>query len=224
VKSIGADLGIAHDGDADRATFVDETGNVVSGDQSLAIITKRVLQRRKDSTLVTPVSSGKLIEDIVEKAGGKIDWTVVGSVDVSHRVEAINADLGGEENGGVFYPPHQSVRDGPMTSALIVEIMCVEKKKLSELVSELPVYYTEKQKLKIPVEEMTSLMEKLLVLTKDQNRITIDGIKLIHDEGWILIRPSGTEPLYRIFAEGKTREVASRLCKIGIDLVKEAMN
>jgi len=224
VKSIGADLGIAHDGDADRATFVDETGNVVSGDQSLAIITKRVLQRRKGSTLVTPVSSGKLIEDIVEKAGGKIDWTVVGSVDVSHRVEAINADMGGEENGGVFYPPHQSVRDGPMTSALIVEIMCVEKKKLSELVSELPVYYTEKQKLKIPVEEMISLMEKLLILTKNRNRITIDGIKLIHDEGWILIRPSGTEPLYRIFAEGKTREIASRLCKTGIDLVKEAMN
>ena len=223
VTSIGADLGIAHDGDADRATFVDEAGNIISGDHSLAIIAKRVLNRRRGSTLVTPISSGKLIEDIVEEAGGKLDWTVVGSVDVSHRVEEINAELGGEENGGVFYPPHQSVRDGPMTSALIVEIMSTENKKLSELVNELPVYYTEKQKLKIPIEKMDSLAEKLMILTKDQERITIDGIKLIQDEGWILLRPSGTEPLYRIFAEGRTHESARNLCNIGIDLIERAM-
>lgn len=224
VKSIGADLGIAHDGDADRATFVDETGVVVSGDQSLAIITERVLKRRKGSTLVTPVSSGKLIEDIVVKAGGKIDWTVVGSVDVSHRLEAIGAELGGEENGGVFYPPHQSVRDGSMTSALMVEIMSSEGKKLSELVSELPVYYTEKQKVKIPADEMDALMEKLLKITKDQERIAIDGIKLLKDGGWILIRPSGTEPLYRCFAEGRTKEQAERLCSDGLSLIKQALS
>ncbi len=223
VKSVGADIGIAHDGDADRATFVDENGRVVSGDQSLAIIAARILSRKQGSILVTPISSGKLIEDIVEKAGGKIDWTVVGSVDVSHRVGEIDADLGGEENGGVFYPPHQSVRDGSMTSALIVEIMSSENKMLSELVRELPVYHTEKQKLKIPIEKMNSLAEKLLTLTKDQERITIDGIKLIQDEGWILLRPSGTEPLYRIFAEGKTVEIAKKLSKIGTDLIERAM-
>jgi len=224
VKSVGADLGIAHDGDADRATFVDESGNIVSGDHSLAIIAKRILKQKKGSTLVTPISSGKLIEDIVEQAGAKIDWTVVGSVDVSHRVEEINAELGGEENGGVFYPPLQSVRDGPMTSALIVEIMSKEGKKLSELIGELPTYYTEKQKLKIPLEKMDSMKEKLLVFTKDQERITIDGIKLFYDDGWILIRPSGTEPLYRIFAEGKTVDNAKKLAKIGADLIDRAMS
>ncbi|MFW9844004.1 MAG: phosphoglucosamine mutase [Candidatus Thorarchaeota archaeon] len=223
VKSVGADIGIAHDGDADRATFVDETGNIVSGDHSLAIIAKRILKEKKGSTLVTPISSGKLIEDIVEQTGAQIDWTAVGSVDVSHRVEEIDAELGGEENGGVFYPPLQSVRDGPMTSALIVEIMSSEGKKLSELVSELPIYHTEKQKLKIPVEKMGSMMEKLLDFTKDEKRITIDGIKLFYDEGWILIRPSGTEPLYRIFAEGKTIDSAKELAEIGTDLVERAM-
>ncbi len=223
VTSVGADLGIAHDGDADRATFVDETGSVVSGDQSFAIIAKRVLNRRKGSTLVTPVSSGRLIEDIVKAAGGNIDWTVVGSVDVSHRVEEIGADLGGEENGGVFYPAHQSVRDGSMTSALIAEIMSVEGKKLSELVQELPEYHTVKTKLKIPAEKKEALMESLLSATKDQDRITLDGIKLLFDNGWILIRPSGTEPLYRIFAEGATKEDAESLSKKGIELIEQAL-
>jgi phosphomannomutase/phosphoglucomutase len=223
VRSVGADLGIAHDGDADRATFVDEVGRVVSGDQSLAIIAKRVLSKKKGSTLVTPVSSGKLIEDIVEMAGGKIDWTEVGSVVVSHRVDAIGADLGGEENGGVFYPPHQAVRDGPMTSALIVDMMCIEGKKLSEIVDELPVYHTIKKKTKVPTEKMTTIMERLLEITKDQERITIDGIKLLYDDGWILIRPSGTEPLYRVFAEGPTEEIANNLSKIGMNLIEDAM-
>ncbi len=223
VKSVGADIGIAHDGDADRATFVDENGTVVSGDQSLAIIASRILSIKQGSILVTPVSSGKLIEDIVEKAGGTIDWTVVGSVDVSHRVGEIGADLGGEENGGVFYPPHQSVRDGSMTSALLVDIMVKEGKSLSELVQELPVYYTTKRKMKIPVEKMEFLMTTLLDMTKDQNRITIDGIKIFRDTGWILIRPSGTEPIYRCFSEGPTQEESDMLCDEGMLLIKNAL-
>jgi len=223
MKSVGADIGIAHDGDADRATFVDENGTVVSGDQSLAIIASRILSIKQGSILVTPVSSGKLIEDIVEKAGGTIDWTVVGSVDVSHRVGEIGADLGGEENGGVFYPPHQSVRDGSMTSALLVDIMVKEGKSLSELVQELPVYYTTKRKMKIPAEKMEFLMSTLLDMTKDQNRITIDGIKIIRDTGWILIRPSGTEPIYRCFSEGTTQEKSDLLCDEGITLIEKAL-
>lgn len=223
VKSVGADIGIAHDGDADRATFVDENGTIVSGDQSLAIIAARILAIKQGSTLVTPISSGQLIEDIVEKAGGKIDWTVVGSVDVSHRVGEIGADLGGEENGGIFYPPHQSVRDGSMTSALLVDIMVKEGKSLSELVQELPVYYTSKRKMKIPVEKKKSLLTTLLDMTKDQNRITIDGIKIIRDTGWILIRPSGTEPIYRCFSEGTTQEKSDMLCDEGMALIEKAL-
>ncbi|MFW9849892.1 MAG: phosphoglucosamine mutase, partial [Candidatus Thorarchaeota archaeon] len=115
VVSVGADLGIAHDGDADRATFVDETGRILWGDQSFAILARYILEQKPDSTLVTPVSSGRLIEDIARNAGASIDWTEVGSVVVSHRVIEINAELGGEENGGVFYPNHQAVRDGAMT-------------------------------------------------------------------------------------------------------------
>ncbi|GAH03043.1 unnamed protein product, partial [marine sediment metagenome] len=156
-------------------------------------------------------------------SGGTIDWTVVGSVDVSHRVGEIGADLGGEENGGVFYPPHQSVRDGSMTSALLVDIMVKEGKSLSELVQELPVYYTTKRKMKIPVEKMEFLMTTLLDMTKDQNRITIDGIKIFRDTGWILIRPSGTEPIYRCFSEGPTQEESDMLCDEGMLLIKNAL-
>lgn len=223
VRATGADLGIAHDGDADRATFVDENGTVIWGDQSFALIAKQVLSKKPGSVLVTPVSSGKLIEDVAEEAKASIDWTVVGSVVVSHRLVEINGDLGGEENGGVFYPPHQPVRDGAMTAAQIVEIMATEGKPLSQLVGELPVYFSTKVKVSVPPEKMQAILQDLLKSTQNMNRITMDGVKILNDEGWILIRPSGTEPLYRSFAEGKTQEAADRLCKIGVDLIKKAI-
>jgi phosphomannomutase/phosphoglucomutase len=223
MKATGADIGIAHDGDADRATFVDETGRVLWGDQSFALIVSRVLSKKPGSTLVTPVSSGKLIEDVVEQAGAKIDWTIVGSIVVSHRLAEIGGDLGGEENGGVFYPPHQSVRDGAMTAAQIVEIVATEGKTLSQLVEELPVYFSTKVKVTVPSDKKEAILSVLLELTKDMECITMDGVKILYDEGWILIRPSGTESLYRSFAEGKTQESADRLCKIGVDLINKAI-
>jgi phosphomannomutase/phosphoglucomutase len=222
VKAIGADLGIAHDGDADRATFVDETGRVLWGDQSFALIASRVLAKKHGSTLVTPVSSGRLIEDVARRAGAKIDWTTVGSVDVSHRLEETGAELGGEENGGVFYPAHQPVRDGAMTAAQIVEIIALEGKSLSELVSELPTYFNTKVKVQVSQEKKEPLAAALLELSKGMNRITIDGVKIIHDDGWFLIRPSGTEPIYRCFAEGKTQETADRLSDEGVKLIERA--
>jgi phosphomannomutase/phosphoglucomutase len=222
VKAIGADIGIAHDGDADRATFVDETGRVLWGDQSFALIASRVLSKKPGSILVTPVSSGKLIEDVAEQAGAKIDWTVVGSVVVSHRLVEINGDLGGEENGGVFYPPHQPVRDGAMTAAQIVELVATEGKTLSQLVQELPEYFSTKMKVPVPPDKKESTLQTLLKITKDMERITMDGVKILYDEGWILIRPSGTEPLYRCFAEGKSQESADRLCAIGVEMINTA--
>lgn len=223
VMSLGADIGIAHDGDADRATFVDETGRILWGDQSFAIVASRVLSKKEGSTLVTPVSSGRLIEDVAKQAGAKIDWTVVGSVVVSHRLEETGAELGGEENGGVFYPPHQPVRDGAMTAALVLEAMAVEGKKLSELVAELPKYFSTKIKVPVPAEKKDALLDVLVELTEGQDRITIDGVKLLFDDGWILTRPSGTEPLWRCFTEASTQERADELANEGRLLIKRAM-
>ncbi len=223
VVSIGADMGIAHDGDADRATFVDEKGQVLWGDQSFALIASRVLARRPGSTLVTPVSSGRLIEDIAKQTGAKIVWTEVGSVVVSHKVKEIGAELGGEENGGVFYPPHQPVRDGPMTAAQVVDIMAADGESLSKLVEKLPRYANAKVKVPVPAEKKDRILGALLRMTEGQNRVTLDGVKLIYDEGWILMRPSGTEPLWRCFAEGRSQKTADKLSQQGVDLIQKAI-
>lgn len=212
VKAVGADLGVAYDGDADRAIFVDEKGEIYWGDKTFALVEKFFLKDNPSEKIVTPVSSSTLVKDIADAYGGELVWTKVGSVTVSQTMKKLKAKLGGEENGGIFYGPHQSVRDGAMATALILDIMAKTNKKLSKLLSELPKYFIEKSKVECPEELKTKTLERLIEQTKGLNTSTIDGVKIwFEDKSSILIRPSGTEPIYRLYAEAKKPEKAQQL-------------
>src|SRR5207245_2332538 len=111
VSEVHADLGIAHDGDADRAIFVDDKGSFVYGDKSLALLAKAAIQGR-GGTVVTPVSTSSLIDDVVRAAGGRVVRTRVGSPIVARTMFETGAAFGGEENGGVIFPDRQFCRNG----------------------------------------------------------------------------------------------------------------
>lgn len=212
VKAVGADLGVAFDGDADRSIFVDENGEIYWGDKTFALIEKHFLEENPNAKIVTPVSSSTLVKDIADAYKGEIVWTKVGSVTVSQKMKELKAELGGEENGGVFYGPHQAVRDGAMTTALIMEIMAETGEKLSKLIAEQPQYFIEKGKVECPEDKKEKVLEKLLEKVKGANVSTIDGVKIwFEDKSAILVRPSGTEPIYRLYAEAKTQRRASQL-------------
>jgi phosphomannomutase/phosphoglucomutase len=214
VKAIGADIGVAFDGDADRSIFADENGTIYWGDKTFAIVIKQFLAKNPGAKIVTPVSSSTLIKDTVEAYKGELIWTKVGSVTVSQKMKELNAQLGGEENGGIFYGPHQAVRDGAMTTALLLDIMAQTGQKLSTLVAEQPQYFLEKGKIDCPDEKKEILLQKLYEQVKGENISTIDGVKIwFNDNSAILIRPSGTEPVFRLYAEAKNQEKALKLVK-----------
>ncbi len=214
VKALGADLGVAFDGDADRSIFVDETGQIHMGDKTFAVVLKQFLLENPNSKIVTPVSSSTLIKDTADAYKGEIIWTKVGSVTVSQKMKEVKAKLGGEENGGVFFGPHQAVRDGAMTTALILDIMAKTGKTLSQLIAEQPQYFIEKAKIECTQEQKPKVLAKLLEQVKGMNINTLDGIKIwFPDKSAILVRPSGTEPAYRMYAEAKTQKRAEALIK-----------
>jgi len=222
VKTVNADFGVALDGDADRAIFVDEKGTVHWGDRSFALIEKHFLMENPKETIVTPVSSSQLIKDVADEYNGKVVWTKVGSITVARTMMKVNAKLGGEENGGVFYAPHQPVRDSAMTTVLILNIMAQTNKKLSELLATLPTYYIEKCKVECPHELKQKLLTRLVEQLTNQNMDTIDGVKIwFGDKSSILIRPSGTEPIYRLYAEAKTKRKALALIEKYSKLLRE---
>ena len=207
VVAVGADLGVAFDGDADRAVFVDEKGGYLPGDKSLALVSKAMLSENK-GTVVTPVSSSSMVEEVVSAAGGTIDYTAVGSPIVARRMIVTGAIFGGEENGGLIFPDHQFCRDGPMTLAKMLETV-VRNGALSQQVAELPVYHTEKRKFLCPNDSKTGLQEKVKEIFRDERVDDTDGIKILFDDGWVLIRASGTEPIFRVYSESKDKDKAT---------------
>jgi phosphomannomutase/phosphoglucomutase len=217
-----ADLGVAHDGDADRAIFVDETGAFLYGDKSLALLAKSELAAH-GGLVVTPVSTSSVLEDVVREAGGKVLRTKVGSPIVARMMLEHGAAFGGEENGGIIFPAHQFCRDGGMSLAKMLEVLAKEGRPLSALVAALPRYSLHKEAVEVPIDRRPAVLEALLGLVRGRKVDTIDGVKIQEADGWVLVRPSGTEPLFRVYAEARTEERARALATEGAELVKRAL-
>jgi len=219
VSALDADLGAAHDGDADRTVFVDEKGNYIPGELSLALIAMEEV-RKSGGTAVVPVSTPSVVERAVASAGGKTIYTRVGSPVVARKMMEVHAVIGGEENGGIINPRMQYCRDGGMTLATMLEIIA-KNGSLSSLIAKLPESHTVKTKVQLAEGEGHMLMERFRQSVQGMKRDETDGIKLFLDRGWVLVRPSGTEPLIRIFAEGDTEEQARKYAEEYVRIINE---
>ncbi len=224
VKATGSDIGIAHDGDADRTICIDEKGDFVFGDKSFALVEKAMLEKNDGGTIVTTVATSNAIRDIALENNGDIILTRVGDLVVARKLQEVDGLFGGEENGGLIFPDFVYGRDSGLATAMILEILAKSKKPLSELIDELPTYYSQKRKVECPDDKKQSVAEGVISETTDFEVDTTDGVKVIKPDGWVIIRPSGTEPLYRCFSEAKTPEEANKLADWGMDLIMKYNN
>ena len=221
VKATNADLGIAHDGDADRTICIDEKGDFVFGDKTFALVEKDMLIENGGGTIVTTVATSAAIYDIAEEYGGEVIATRVGDLLVARELKDRNGLFGGEENGGLIFPDFVYGRDAALSTAKIVEIIAKEGKPLSELIDGLPKYCSAKLKVECPDNLKKDVMKKIVDATCEYEVDTKDGVKILTDEGWVIIRPSGTEPIFRCFSEAENEEDANKMAEWGISLVKE---
>ncbi|MBR2665408.1 MAG: phosphoglucosamine mutase [Methanobrevibacter sp.] len=224
VKELGADIGLAHDGDADRTICIDEKGNFVLGDKTFTLVEKQMLKENNGGTIVTTVATSQAIYDVAEEFNGEVIATAVGDLLVARKLKDTDGLFGGEENGGLIFPDFVYGRDAVMTVAKILEIVAKESKPLSELVAELPVYYASKMKIECPDDEkefvMTSIADEIKTTTDFELDLT-DGVKILKDDGWVIIRPSGTEPIFRCFAESDSQDKADEMTDWGISLINK---
>jgi phosphoglucosamine mutase len=198
VISCKADLGIAHDGDADRMMAVDENGKFVSGDQLLAIFASETAKK----SIVVPVDTSMIIDDVLPNI--KIIRTKVGDVFIGECIKKYNSEFGGEPSGTWIFPRITYCPDAIYAAAKLVEI--VAENPLSKMVSELPTYPLTRASIPyigIKKEELMERLNKELRAMKCSDVNTIDGTRLGFDDGWILVRASGTEPKVRITVEAR---------------------
>jgi phosphomannomutase/phosphoglucomutase len=226
VPAFGADLGIAHDGDADRAVFVDAQGRYLPGEKTLTLLARDAVRRHRGGIVVTPVSSSLSVEEVVRPIGGEVVYTRIGSPTVTREMKARDAVFGGEENGGLIFPELQLARDGAMTAASLLGLLARGEIGLSEAVSDLPTYVLVKEKIACPEPILDRVFEALapeLAEGADQ-LVTIDGVKAYRDGGWVLVRRSGTEPLIRVFSEARDAPSAERLARHALDTVRRTID
>jgi len=213
VTSSGAAFGVAHDGDADRAVFIDEKGKFIEENREFALITQHICHRKK-GIVVTPVSTGQIVETVAKKENCSLVYTPVGSIYVARTMRMLLEEgkpviFGGEGNGGLIFPEHQFCRDGGMTAAMMVFLLASSGKKLSELIDQLPKRVIIKDKL-ITKEGMKILESLKSVYSSDMLDET-DGVKIFKADTWALVRQSGTEPIVRIIIDSDTHEKANEL-------------
>ncbi|KZX15760.1 phosphoglucosamine mutase [Methanobrevibacter cuticularis] len=224
VLATNADIGIAHDGDADRMITVDEKGRVSEFDKLLALISKNF-----GGKIITTVDAGLCIDDALSKVGGEVVRTKVGDVNVAEAIIEENATFGGEPSGTWIHPDFCMCPDGILSGLRIAEIVSKEG-ALSKLLDEIHDYPNIREKIICSKELKLKIMGNMDHLLKnafddiiDVN--TIDGVRLtLNDGSWLLIRPSGTEDYIRITLEGKTQERAEFIRDTCVQIITDNLN
>lgn len=216
-----ADIGIVVDPDVDRLALVDEKGNMFGEEYTLVAVADYVLKHTPGNT-VSNLSSSRALRDVTERYGMKYNAAAVGEVNVTTKMKATDAVIGGEGNGGIIYPASHYGRDALVGIALFLTHLAKEKKSVSELRATYPEYYIAKQKIELTPDID---VDAILIAVKNQfsnyDVTDIDGVKIDFPDKWVHLRKSNTEPIIRIYSEASSMKAAEDLGSEIIEIIKK---
>jgi len=223
VRREGAAIGLAVDPDVDRLALVDERGEPIGEDYTLAFAVRAVLDGRTSAaespTVVVNLSTSLVVEDAARAAGARFVRAPVGEANVARTIREERAVIGGEGNGGVMLPELHIGRDAPLGVALILHLLATSGVTVSELVASSPRYVIVKAKgPRGP--ELRPLYDRLRARFGDAGVDERDGLRLSWPDRWLHVRPSGTEPIVRLIAEAPTADDAEALVAAARELLQ----
>ncbi len=218
VKKAKADIGFALDPDADRLAIVSEKGRAIGEEYTLALAADYLLSQKKGKVAVN-LSTSRMIEEVAKKHGVTVERTKVGEANVSARLEEIRGIIGGEGNGGVILPELHYTRDALLGMALILSYLAETGEKITSLKAKIPKYYMVKQVAELDG-DFPAKLDQLKAEFKEAEITTLDGVKFDFPDRWLHLRKSNTEPVVRIIAEAKSKEIASGLAEQALKILK----
>ncbi len=214
VKESGADIGFAQDMDADRLAVISEAGEPVGEDYTLVLATRYILSKER-GPVVANLSTTHALEGVTEMFGCPLHRTKIGEANVTDKMQAERAVIGGEGNGGVIYPRINFCRDSQVGIALILHLLAETGKSVSEILAELPRFRMVKEKLECPSDKIAEVLKLIRREYAAQPMDLRDGVKVTTDDGWFHVRGSNTEPILRVVAEAtdeaRARQMVARV-------------
>jgi phosphomannomutase len=204
VRETGADLGIAWDGDADRCFFIDDIGEFVAGDFLTALLAESILRKEPGATILYDVRASRAVRDVVERAGGRAEVNRVGHAFFKTRMRDMGAAFGGEVSGHYYFRDFYCADSGTIPALLILELLSVEGKKLSELLDPLRSNYFVSGEINAEVADQDGTMREIEERYSDGRISWLDGISVDYEDWHFNVRPSNTEPLLRLNLESVT--------------------
>ena len=223
VKKNKVDLGFACDPDADRLAIVDEKGRPIGEELTLAIAIGPVLAKKKGPVVVN-LSTSRVTEDVARALGSNVYYSKVGEANVVEMMHGKRGLIGGEGNGGVIYPSFHAGRDALIAAALVLTGLAAAKTRMSELVATLPVYYNIKSKAQLRsgfsgrLKQFEKQASKMLGKTRIDRR---DGLRFDFEQGWLQIRSSNTEPIFRLIVETNDAKLTQTLSRRVMSFFKD---
>ena len=202
-----ADMGISVDPDVDRLAFVNEDGNMFGEEYTLVAVADYMLAQKPGNT-VSNLSSTRALRDITLESGNSYKAAAVGEVNVVTMMKNTNAIIGGEGNGGIILPALHYGRDALVGIALFLGYVASQKKTLTQIKSQLPIYHMQKSKIELTGLDVDQVLSKIENVYQKEELDKTDGLKIDFEDGWVHIRKSNTEPIIRIYSEAKTAEKA----------------
>ncbi len=226
VKNVKADAGFAYDGDGDRVTFIDEKGEIADFDRVLAAYAAYIAKKNHGAIIVTNVEASMCLEEMVQQHGGKVLRTKVGDIYLSEVIKQKNAVFGGEPCGAWIHPQIHYCPDGILSSVLLLKALEDENKNLTEMVGEIPKYPILRENIECSNSAKHRVVNKIgreisKIFPEKKEASKVDGVRISLEDGWILIRASGTEPLVRLTVEGESLKIAKSIMKKGVAAVKQ---
>jgi len=209
VTTEGADIGFAQDPDADRLAIVDENGNYLGEEYSLAFSAKYIFSK-KTGKAATNLSTSRMIDDIAEKAGGQVIRTAVGEAHVASAMFEHDCIIGGEGNGGVIDLRVGPIRDSLVGIALVLQLMAETEKTTSQLADEVGGYYMNKDKFTADASQAKQIFNSAKEAFAEANLDTTDGYRFDFNDGWLHLRASNTEPVIRIIVEARDQRTTQK--------------
>lgn len=222
VKESGLDFGVAFDGDGDRAIFVDDRGVVLGGDRTLALFSDNMIE--PGDKVVYEVSCSDAVKEVVERRGGVAVLTGVGRSNLENKMLEVGARMGGEISGHMYFRESYYFDDAFFAAAKMVELLSSKGRKLSELLEALPAYTSRLVEFNVSDEMKFKVVDAVARSLKKRGGklITMDGVKLVTDRGWFIIRASNTGPKVKMVAEGKDDRLLEEMLKAGREEFEKA--